>query len=106
MNYMPHASRTLFSIYILEFPGGPVVKDLALSLLLHGFKNFHMLWAWQKKITSWSWIIFHSLLLILLKATMLDCSFLVLSAFSFFGYCIIAIRDPSQEIAYVGHCHI
>ena len=36
-----------------EFPGGLVVKYLALSLLWFGFdlwlRNFHMLWVWPKK---------------------------------------------------------
>ena len=36
-----------------EFPGGLVVKDLALSLLCPGFKpwprNFCMPWVWPKK---------------------------------------------------------
>ena len=36
-----------------EFPGGLVVKDLALSLLWHRFTpllgNFCMLWVWPKK---------------------------------------------------------
>ena len=40
-----------------EFPGGPVVKDPALSLLWLGFNpwpwNFHMPWAWPKKKGEW-----------------------------------------------------
>ena len=43
-----------------EFPGGPTVKDLTLSLLWHGFcpwsRNFCMLWTQPEKKLSKSYV--------------------------------------------------